>query len=64
MSDGARRVTVDIEPGSDPIRGYIEDDKGSRPFEGWLQLARALEQASTPPVDASRPREPLDRDSV
>jgi hypothetical protein len=60
MGDGARRITVDIEPGSDPIRGYIEDDEGSRPFEGWLQLARALEEASALPASAPQVSGPND----
>jgi hypothetical protein len=60
MMDGARRVTVDIEPGSDPIRGHIEDEEGSRAFEGWLQLARALEQASA--LSADEPEIPASGD--
>jgi hypothetical protein len=60
MSGGARRVTVDVEPGSDPIRGRIEDERGSRPFEGWLQLARALEEASALPPSAPQASGPND----
>jgi hypothetical protein len=41
----ARIVTVEVDPGSDPIRGLISDAGGTRPFFGWLELASALQAA-------------------
>jgi hypothetical protein len=38
-------VTVEVEPGSDPISGRISDEQGTRPFTGWLELATALQAA-------------------
>jgi hypothetical protein len=47
-------MTVEVEPGSDPISGRITDDRGTRQFSGWLELARALHEVlETPAGDAS-----------
>lgn len=42
----SRRLTLDLQPGSEPIEGRIsEEGAESRPFVGWLALATALQQA-------------------
>jgi hypothetical protein len=33
------RVTLELDPSSDPIAGQVEGE----PFTGWLQLAAALQ---------------------
>ena len=55
------RVTLEFEPGSDPLRGRLLTGHAVYPFAGWLGLATALEhvigadaaaRASTPtPTD-------------
>ena len=41
------RITLELEPGADPIRGVIEQVDGSRqPFWGWLQLMEELRRAN------------------
>jgi hypothetical protein len=45
-----RKVTLEIDPRSDPIGGRLEDEHGTRPFSGWLELAAAL-QAVLDPLD-------------
>lgn len=43
------RITVDLEDGTDPLRGTLETpDSQPRPFWGWLQLIQAIEDAITP----------------
>jgi hypothetical protein len=42
---GARKLTLEIDVGSDPISGRLADDRGVRPFSGWLELAAALQAA-------------------
>jgi hypothetical protein len=43
---GPLRLTLDIEPSSDPVRGSIAADGApSRPFAGWVGLMQALESA-------------------
>jgi hypothetical protein len=45
-SDARRILTLAIDPGSDPISGRLDDERGSgevQEFVGWLELARALE---------------------
>lgn len=32
------RVTVEIDPDSEPIRGIVCDDATARSFTGWMQL--------------------------
>jgi hypothetical protein len=39
------RMTLEVEPDADPIRGVLDDGRGSRAFEGWLALTQALEAA-------------------
>jgi len=42
----ARTVTLEIDPGSDPISGRaVVDNQGSRQFDGWLELAAVLQAA-------------------
>lgn len=44
-----RRVTLDLDVGSDPITGVLRDEHAaSTPFCGWLALASALEQLLRP----------------
>jgi hypothetical protein len=38
-------MTLELELDSDPIRGVLEDGHRSRPFDGWLALTQALEDA-------------------
>jgi hypothetical protein len=38
-------VTVQFDPGSDPIAGSVTDDRGTRDFSGWLEFAVALHGA-------------------
>lgn len=37
-----RRIVVDLEPGSRPLRGHVQ----GKPFSGWLQLSAILDAAS------------------
>lgn len=38
------RITLEFDPGADPITGSLREGKGvRRPFAGWLGLAAALE---------------------
>jgi hypothetical protein len=39
------KLTVELDPGSDPIAGRVTDGRGTRPFSGWLELAAALQAA-------------------
>jgi hypothetical protein len=38
-----RRIVLDIDQGSDPISGELDDGRGARRFSGWLELAGALQ---------------------
>lgn len=40
------RVTLEVEQGSDPLRGRLLVGELSRPFSGWLGLAVELERAT------------------
>lgn len=40
---GRRRLILEIDLKADPIAGSITDERGDRPFAGWLELATALE---------------------
>jgi hypothetical protein len=41
------RITVELEPGADPIRGSVEHADGRRePFWGWLELIDELRRAA------------------
>jgi hypothetical protein len=40
-----RRLTLDVDPDQDPIRGRVSEGGGMpEPFVGWLGMARALER--------------------
>lgn len=41
------RLELRLEPDAEPIRGFVRaaEDADWRPFRGWLNLARELEQA-------------------
>jgi len=44
------RITLELEPGADPIRGSIEHPDGSRqPFWGWLELSAELRRLAAEP---------------
>ena len=47
MGDRARlRLVLDLEPGSDPVRGWLQAPDGTRErFEGLLGLLVALDAA-------------------
>jgi hypothetical protein len=48
------RITLELEPDADPIRGLIEHADGSRqPFWGWLELSEELRR-----VAADQPQRP------
>lgn len=51
-----RRVELDLEPGSDPIRGYVSAADGKRNFSGWVDLASAIahEAAVADPTEEGR----------
>jgi hypothetical protein len=53
MGAPTRTMTLEVDPGSDPIRGRISDERGTRSFSGWLELAAALQDALDPDADAS-----------
>ena len=41
------RITLELEAGTDPIRGHIEHPDGScQPFWGWLELIEELRRAA------------------
>jgi hypothetical protein len=44
MADNLMRLSLEVDPRSDPIRGAFDDDDGDRqPFEGWMELAAVLQ---------------------
>jgi hypothetical protein len=45
------KLTVEVDPGSDPITGRVTDERGTRSFSGWLELAAEL-QATLEDPDA------------
>lgn len=45
MGPATRRIVLDIDPGSDPISGGLDDGYSTRRFCGWLELAGALQAA-------------------
>jgi hypothetical protein len=43
------RLTIELEPGADPIRGVVEFADGRRePFWGWLELIDELHRVCAP----------------
>jgi hypothetical protein len=56
------RITLELEPGADPIRGSIEHGDGTREsFWGWLELIDELgriatDSRSSPPSQARHTR--------
>jgi hypothetical protein len=46
VEPGTQTLTVEIETGSDPIKGSVAGFGGARrPFSGWLELIAALMRA-------------------
>jgi hypothetical protein len=44
-------ITLELEPGADPIRGRIGCPDGTqRPFWGWLELIEVLGRIAAEPV--------------
>jgi hypothetical protein len=44
-------ITLELEPGADPIRGRIGCPDGThRPFWGWLELIEALGRLAVEPT--------------
>jgi hypothetical protein len=41
----ALHITVELVPGSEPIRGSISGEAATRSFTGWMQLISALQAA-------------------
>lgn len=41
----ALHITLELEPGSDPIRGNVRGATATRSFIGWMQLITALQAA-------------------
>jgi hypothetical protein len=48
MQARPQTMTLELDPGSEPISGRIIDDRGARSFSGWLELAAALQAACDP----------------
>ncbi len=44
------RITLELEPGAEPIAGRLyADDRPRRSFYGWLEFAAAIESAYKEP---------------
>jgi hypothetical protein len=39
------QITLELAPGSDPIRGTVRGETATRGFTGWMQLISALQAA-------------------
>ena len=54
------RITLELETGTDPIRGSIEHPDGSRKaFWGWLELSAELRRVTAQPeAQAEQPLPP------
>ena len=53
------RITLELEPGADPIRGNIEHQDGShQPFWGWLELSAQLRRIAAGPDTHPEPAQP------
>jgi hypothetical protein len=58
-TEGNPRITLELEPGADPIRGSIEHADGSRqPFWGWLELSAELRRVAAQPEAQAKRRQP------
>lgn len=56
------RLTVELEPGADPIRGSIEQADGRRQrFWGWLELIDALRRAASATAPTPGDAQPPDK---
>ena len=54
------RITLELEPGAEPIRGSIEHADGSRqPFWGWLELSAVLRRVAAWPDAQATPPQPF-----
>jgi hypothetical protein len=52
-------IDVDLEIGADPIRGLVRHGTlSTREFQGWIELAAALEAARSVPSGLGLSREP------
>jgi hypothetical protein len=52
------QIRLDLDPGSDPIRGQVQDSHGERfGFVGWLQLIAAVEERRSAALEPSLARE-------
>jgi hypothetical protein len=42
---GVRRlhITLELVPGTDPLRGHVRGETATRGFTGWMQLITALQ---------------------
>lgn len=60
MGSPTRRIVLEIDPGSDPISGGLDDGCSTRRFCGWLELAGALQAALglAPGASASAAEDP------
>ena len=52
------QVVVELETASEPIRGAVRTMAAHRPFEGWMELTAALEDARTASQDGHASDEP------
>lgn len=57
------RIVLDVDSEAQPIHGFLRTESGRpEPFDGWLELTRALErlitEASLAPAPASDPLAP------
>ena len=59
MSQLPVRLTIDLEPGAEPIQGLVsQDGRPARSFTGWLELSTALELARTADNRSGDPKNP------
>ena len=54
------RIVLDVDSEAQPIHGFVRTESGeAEPFDGWLELTRALErlisEAARPPAPAPGP---------
>jgi hypothetical protein len=46
-NDGRRRLIIEVEGTATRPTGWVSDERSRTPFDGWLQLFLALDQAIT-----------------